>query len=383
MPKGTPDYTVRIVDANGDPDITVAVIDGISELAPSNGDILQFDAAQGRWVDVPLIGGAMTFGSPVAVGTSLSDGVAVTVARSDHRHAVDSGVAGAGLTLAGGALTVAYAAPAVTLGTVAASGAANTAIRTDATIVAFDATAPTSSAVGDAAATGAATVAARRDHIHGRESFGAVTTVAWAAAAENGVASTVARSDHNHGLPKAIPAATGITIGGTTLTGGAGGITVYAEASQKGVVVRVSATTPGNAIEVQNSGGTATSGFDSSQDIFATKGGVFRIGTTDAQSVRFRTSNTARWDIDASGNLVTVADSTYDIGAAATTRPRDLYLGRDAYTNNTNFLIRTKATLANGAAAGVGTLTNAPASTNPTKWIPIDDNGTTRYVPAW
>jgi len=37
----------------------------------------------------------------------------------------------------------------------------------------------------------------------------------------------------------------------------------------------------------------------------------------------------------------------------------------------------------NGAGASTGTLTNAPAVGNPTKWIPIDDNGTTRYIPAW
>ena len=34
-------------------------------------------------------------------------------------------------------------------------------------------------------------------------------------------------------------------------------------------------------------------------------------------------------------------------------------------------------------AAATGTLTNAPAAGNPTKWIAIDDNGTTRYIPAW
>lgn len=39
--------------------------------------------------------------------------------------------------------------------------------------------------------------------------------------------------------------------------------------------------------------------------------------------------------------------------------------------------------LTDGAAAATGTLTNAPAAGNPTKWIPIDDNGTTRYIPAW
>lgn len=39
--------------------------------------------------------------------------------------------------------------------------------------------------------------------------------------------------------------------------------------------------------------------------------------------------------------------------------------------------------LTNGAAAQTATLTNGPTAGNPTKWIPINDNGTTRYVPAW
>lgn len=46
-------------------------------------------------------------------------------------------------------------------------------------------------------------------------------------------------------------------------------------------------------------------------------------------------------------------------------------------------LIHTGTNYGNGAAAQVGTLTNAPAPGNPTKWIPIDDNGTTRYIPSW
>lgn len=46
-------------------------------------------------------------------------------------------------------------------------------------------------------------------------------------------------------------------------------------------------------------------------------------------------------------------------------------------------LLTTRATLTNGAAAEVGTLTNAPVAGNPTKWIAINDNGTTRYIPAW
>ena len=43
----------------------------------------------------------------------------------------------------------------------------------------------------------------------------------------------------------------------------------------------------------------------------------------------------------------------------------------------------TATALTNGAAAAAGTLANAPAAGNPTKWIGINDNGTVRYIPAW
>jgi hypothetical protein len=56
--------------------------------------------------------------------------------------------------------------PGLTLGTTNGAGAASTFVATDATILAFDATAPSTQAFGDAAAVGAAAVAARRDHKH-------------------------------------------------------------------------------------------------------------------------------------------------------------------------------------------------------------------------
>lgn len=52
-------------------------------------------------------------------------------------------------------------------------------------------------------------------------------------------------------------------------------------------------------------------------------------------------------------------------------------------TSATDFMAKTTGTLTNGAAAQAGTLLNAPTAGNPTKWIPISDNGTTRYIPAW
>jgi hypothetical protein len=52
-------------------------------------------------------------------------------------------------------------------------------------------------------------------------------------------------------------------------------------------------------------------------------------------------------------------------------------------TGDTATFHTTSAALTNGAGASLGTLTNAPAVGNPTKWIGINDKGTTRYIPAW
>jgi hypothetical protein len=43
----------------------------------------------------------------------------------------------------------------------------------------------------------------------------------------------------------------------------------------------------------------------------------------------------------------------------------------------------TGAAFTNNAAASVATITNSPTVGNPTKWIPINDNGTIRNIPAW
>lgn len=59
-----------------------------------------------------------------------------------------------------------FGTPAIVLGTAAAAGVATTAVRTDATIVAFDATPPAALSLGGSGAVGAAAVAARRDHAH-------------------------------------------------------------------------------------------------------------------------------------------------------------------------------------------------------------------------
>jgi hypothetical protein len=90
-----------------------------------------------------------------------------------------------------------FATNTVALGTAAAAGTATTMMRSDDTILAFDATVP--AAVGTAAA-GAATVTARRDHVH-PTGAGTPSTQASGDAAAIGTGPAAAMSDHKHGMP--------------------------------------------------------------------------------------------------------------------------------------------------------------------------------------
>jgi len=77
-----------------------------------------------------------------------------------------------------------------------------------------------------------------------------------------------------------------------------------------------------------------------------------------------------------SSSGITIGDTT-DPGATNLRVLGTITTGQGA------FLIVSTTAFNNGAAAGAGTLANAPAAGNPTKWIPINDNGTTRYIPTW
>lgn len=54
---------------------------------------------------------------------------------------------------------------------------------------------------------------------------------------------------------------------------------------------------------------------------------IMVIGTVGGAALRFQTNNTIRWNVDSSGHLTAEADNTYDIGASAATRPRNIYAG--------------------------------------------------------
>jgi hypothetical protein len=60
-----------------------------------------------------------------------------------------------------------------------------------------------------------------------------------------------------------------------------------------------------------------------------------------------------------------------------------LHAANGVHTTEAAFLIHTDVSLTNNAGAALGTLTNAPFAGDPSKWIAIDDFGTTRYFPVW
>lgn len=122
------------------------------------------------------------------------------------------------------------------------------------------------------------------------------------------------------------------------------------------------------------------------------------VGSGGSSSIRFGAGELAmrsdvllRWS---SGALGSSADLNLLRDAANTLAQRNgtnaqtfrwyKTTGQYAYVDTTGILIGTSGfALTNGAAAQLGTLTNAPTAGDPTKWIPINDNGTTRYIPAW
>ncbi len=67
----------------------------------------------------------------------------------------------------------------------------------------------------------------------------------------------------------------------------------------------------------------------------------------------------------------------------ATDNPTYSFLGTSTPKHGGSQLIQTSAALTNNAAALTATMTNSPTTGNPTKWIPINDNGTIRNIPAW
>lgn len=104
------------------------------------------------------------------------------------------------------------------------------------------------------------------------------------------------------------------------------------------------------------------------------------------------TANQFRMGSVAGSSSGTARVSTWDYGSvlasatAAITVPvtsgNIVFGGGITIPGGATFLT-TNTALTDGVGASAGTITNAPSIGNPTKWIGINDNGTTRYIPAW
>jgi hypothetical protein len=152
----------------------------------------------------------------------------------------------------------------------------------------------------------------------------------------------------------------------------------------------------------------AASWFGISTDTFLTRpaAATWQHGKADAaapvaqtlqvQSVVAGTSNTSGQNLTVNGSRSTGSGTSGDIvfqtggtGAGATAQnslvPALTIKGATqlVYTNSATQILGTKTTITGGPTSNVPTLTSGPVNGNPTKWLPYDDNGTTRYIPAW
>lgn len=113
----------------------------------------------------------------------------------DHTSNAEGG------TLSVGAISdLAYALPSLTLGTTNATGSANTVIRSDATILVFDAGIPNTIQPDDPGTAGSATVAARRDHEHAIVAAAPTTNLSVSMSNSEGSGTSFARNDHGHAI---------------------------------------------------------------------------------------------------------------------------------------------------------------------------------------
>lgn len=153
------------------------------------------------------------------------------------------------------------------------------------------------------------------------------------------------------------------TLNGATTT------TVFATLYNGMLGVGTAAPTSGNGLLQLTSGTTKANGIAFGTDTFLYRSAAGVIKTDGALTIASATNSTSY----TTGSLVTAGG---------------LGVTGDVFTNgnltiSSSILIKTNSSLSNGAAGNTATLTNAPAAGNPTKWVAINDNGTTRYIPAW
>ena len=115
----------------------------------------------------------------------------------------------------------------------------------------------------------------------------------------------------------------------------------------------------------------------------STAGSLSLIASDSANNLTITQPLTVGVAGTAAGQIIVAGATSGGATLSTTATGSGLISSGDLFTNDASFLIRTQTTLANAASTNTATLTNAPTAGDPTKWISVDDNGTTRRIPAW
>ena len=204
-------------------------------------------------------------------------------------------------------------------------------------------------------------------------------------------------------------AGTNVTISGSQGTGtGAGGSIIFqvAPAGSSGTaqnaladaltinssrqLVFPDATSPSTLIQFQyaNYGIGSNSNGETVININGAKRTVLGNNITFWNGAALRWSSTS--SADGTADVILARDAANTLALRNSTNAQELRVYKTAtgtvykaLLGDNNLIKIAGEAFADGAGANTGTLTNSPVIGNPTKWISIDDNGTTRYIPAW
>ena len=234
--------------------------------------------------------------------------------------------------LGSGDIVIAGGTPALTLGTANTAGASPNFLRRDDTILAFDATSPSTQAYGDAAAVGVATVAARRDHKHAMPATTKDTT-----------------------------AITGVLLGnGTTVSASV----VTNDIQTKAAIVPNTVPTAGQ-ILVGNAGNTAFAPVTLSGPVSISATGVTAVATLN-QNTSGTAGNLSGTPTLPNGTSATTQAQADNTTKLATTAYVDTGLGTKAATSHNQAettITFTDNTTGNASTSGHGYFPKLPAST--------------------
>lgn len=189
-------------------------------------------------------------------------------------------------------------------------------------------------------------------------------------------------------------AATSTTTGDLILAGGAGilgALWIGSTANFAGTITATNSswTTAGKLTLANGTSGAGSLVLDDTSVAGGNSREIAFLNSTSAAKYNFKIGAQLLLD-----NVLSIARSTvaggssysqiigFDGATGVVTTGGRLTVGGALYQTEAT-LIHTLTALTNGAGASLGTITNAPAAGNPTKWAPVDDNGTTRYVPMW